>query len=113
MKIKSIIDVITNSSSEVFIIKRNKSGKIISDPIKMIENLCKALGIKANKIMTWEVAKKEGLAEDGWPGTKCKKGDLIIRSVEENSIPYPIMEVIECLDMFDKSIHSVYREHLG
>lgn len=113
MEIKSITDVITNSSSEVFVIKRNKSGKLISDPMKMIENVCKALRIDIDKIITWETAKKDGLAAEGWPETKCKKGDLIIRSVEENSIPYSLMEIIEDLDRYDKSINSVSRCHLG
>ena len=56
MRIKSITDVITNSSSEVFVIKRQNGSK--SDPMKMIDSVCKDLGLKTDKILSWEIAKR-------------------------------------------------------
>ena len=113
MKIRSITDVITNSSSEVFIIKRNKKYNQPFDPMSLVEKVCKVLRLDINSLMTWEIAKKDGEAVKGWKETKCKKGDLIVRSVGDNSIPYVIMALMEDLSQFDKSAGDINRVHLG
>lgn len=111
MKIKEILDVITNSSSEVFVIKTDR--KLNSDPMKMILNVCNSLGLEAGEIMTWGISKKDGLAVEGWPESKCQKGDLVIESIDDNSIPFPLQDLIEGLTWFDPSIKSIKRIHLG
>lgn len=112
-KIQSISDIITNSSSEVFIIDTKQHTRI-SDFIK---DICDVCGWNMDSIMEFESVTTDGHI-DGWDA-KYKKGNLLIWSSGENSIPYPLMELIESLawthfpTLSDVQINHVNRIHLG
>lgn len=109
--IQSISDIITNSSSEVFIIDSNRH-QLVS---QFLKEICEVFGYDINRIMEFESATKDGKIWD----IKYKKGNLLIHSSNENSIPSIIMTLIEELawDYSEKvkemNIKSVRREHLG
>ena len=109
--IQSISDIITNSSSEVFIIDSNRH-QLVS---QFLKEICEIFGYDINRIMEFESATKDGKIWD----IKYKKGNLLINSSYENSIPSIIMTLIEELawDYSEKvkemNIKSVRREHLG
>ena len=111
--IQSISDIITNSSSEVFIIDSNKH-QLIS---QFLEEICELFGYDINEIMEFESVTKDGKIE-GWD-IKYKKGNLLIHSSGENSIPSIIMTLIEELewDYSEKvkamNIKEIRRKHLG
>ena len=111
--IQSISDIITNSSSEVFIIDSNKH-QLIS---QFLKEICELFGYDVNEIMEFESVTKDGKIE-GWD-IKYKKGNLLIHSSGENSIPSIIMTLIEELewDYSEKvkamNIKEVRRKHLG
>jgi len=111
--IQSISDIITNSSSEVFIIDSNKHQLIA----KLIKEICEVFGYDMNKIMEFESATKDGKI-NGWD-IKYKKGNLLIHSSDENSIPNIIMTLIEELKwdwsprVQEMNIKDVRRKHLG
>lgn len=61
-----------------------------------------------------EVADRDGIV-DGWPH-KYKKGDILIWSRGENSIPWNIMDILGDLEYFPKfedKVTNVERHHLG
>ena len=112
--IQSISDVITNSSSEVFVITTDKHAEVA----KFIEDVCKVFGVDMDDIMEFESSTTNH--KDSYTGVKVSKGDLIIYSNGDNSIPGVIMDIIESLDWNNHlpnikplNIKRVYREHLG
>lgn len=113
IKIQSFSDVITNSSSELFIIKDPKE---IGDEItEFLYKLYKILHRDIDEDMYIESANYDSINEvEDW-GYKCKKGDLLIWSSGENSIPYPIMDLIEGLPYLTEEFSgiNVERHHLG
>ena len=117
MKIKSISDIITNSSSEVFICSCNNPKKLAKEVREFIDTLMKTLGYQKDNYYsgaTVTVAKSDGEI-DGW-GYLYNKGDLLIESNGENSIPYHIVEILEDLawiPAFEDKINHVERHHLG
>ena len=114
IKIQSFSDIITNSSSEVFIISTDKHAEVA----EFLKNVCDLFGLDMDEIMEFESATRNG--RDEYSDTKYKKGDLIIRSIDDNSIPGIIMDIISNLDWYDYlpkikelNIKNVTREHLG
>lgn len=114
IKIQSISDIITNSSSEVFVVKTNKHAEVA----KLLEDICDVLGIKIHEIIEFVSATEHGKDHDF--GFKWNKGDLLIYSADENSIPYPLMQLIENLNWFGinskvdaLNIKDIKRHHLG
>ena len=68
--------------------------------------------------MEFESATRDG--RDEYSTKRFRKGDLIIRSSWDNSIPGIVMDIIDNLDWYDYlpkikelSIKNVLREHLG
>lgn len=110
--VQSFSDIITNSSSELFIIKNpKKKGEEIT---KFLNGVYKLLGRNLNDDIYIEPADKDSIKEVSKYGCKCTKGDLLIWSTDENSIPYPIMDLIEgCEYLFDLPYGSIERHHLG
>lgn len=112
-KIQSISDIITNSSSEVFIIDSDQHDKIIT----FIKDVCDICGWNADNIMEFETANCDGCIP--YWDVPYKEGNLIIMSRSENSIPYIIMELISDLrwmnppTLDDVEIKQVDRTHLG
>lgn len=116
MKILSISDVITNSSSEVFIIhsKPEFQDEINKEIPKFLEKLCKVVGEDLHTIMTFEISDKTEIDED-WLYYKAKN-DLLIHSAEENSIPYWLINVISDLisiPKFKDKFSGYYAKDLG
>ena len=112
IKIQSISDIITNSSTEVFVISTNKHAEVA----KFIKDICDVFGVDMNEIMEFESITAD---QKGWDNLKYKKGDLVIESADDNSIPLPIMDMIETLrwantpNVKNLNIRNIIRRHLG
>ena len=113
-KIQSMSDIITNSSSEVFIVSTDNHEKVIN----FINDVCEVCGWSTDDLMHFESADSDGSVCD-WSDTDYKKGDLLIYSAGDNAIPYWIMEMIESLPYLDApalngaDVINVKRQHLG
>ena len=110
--IQSFSDIITNSSSEVFVIESNDHEKIKT----FLADVCEVFGWDVKDLMTFESVEKDGEVE-GWDST-YKAGNLLIWSNGDNSIPSVIMDVISEMRwgipaLKDITISDVTREHLG
>lgn len=113
IKIQSFSDIITNSSSEVFVISTDKHAEVA----EFIKNVCDLFGVDMDEIMEFDSATEN---ERVGYNLKCKKGDLIIYSTGDNTIPDIIMDIIKDLDwnsylpnIAPLNIKNVTREHLG
>lgn len=113
--IQSFSDIITNSSSEVFIINSNNNEKLII----FIQDICEHLGYNISKIMDPYIADENGSIIYGEEIYRYKKGDLIINSTYDNSIPFIIWQLLCGLSwnkppiINDIDIKDVTRIHLG
>ena len=122
IKIQNISDVITNSSSEIFICKSDNSEQTIELLEEVLtsvyENYKKAqdhagsntysyYGESLSDILTIRTADDD--YTDSWYGYNISKGDVIIESTSDNSIPIIIMDFIELFFKWD----NVKRVHLG
>ena len=111
--IQSFSDIITNSSSEVFVIESKDHEKIKT----FLADVCEVFGWDVNDLMTFESVEEDGEVE-GWDST-YKAGNLLIWSTDDNSIPSIIMEIISDMKwdyipaLKDITISDVTREHLG
>ena len=111
--IQSFSDIITNSSSEVFVIESKEHEKIKT----FLADVCEVFGWDVNDLMTFESVEKDGKVE-GWDSI-YKAGDLLIWSTDDNSIPSVIMDIISEMQwdyipaLKDVTISDVTREHLG
>lgn len=114
LKIQSIGDLITNSSSEVFVIK----GGLLSEAIVCIVKELSKTWINA-KQSDWiknlddmlEVEIAGSSFEDHSWKYSYEKGDVVIYSTEDNSIPYDVMEAFEAI--FNSLGVKWTRRHLG
>ena len=117
--IQSISDLITNSSSEVFICKvnTNDTENLRSEIESFINTLMEILGYVEDDYYagaTVEIADEDGEVE-GY-GYQYKKGDILIWSNDDNSIPWNIMSILEDLEYlpkFENEVTNVKRHHLG
>lgn len=100
---QSASDIITNSSSEVFIARNLKSKN--QEIIELIQNVAKAANLDLDEILEFEIASEDERIDSR---IKCRKGDLLIWSADDNSIPYWLMKFISSLD-YD----NISRYHLG
>ena len=110
-KIQSISNIITNSSSEVFIISTNSHEEVI----QFLAEVCDVLGYNFNTIACTTSATRDGDIE-GWESIQYSQGDLIIESTWENSIPWMLVDLIgnlDCLPKTEKVVTKVKRHHLG
>ena len=111
--IQSFSDIITNSSSEVFVIESKDHEKIKT----FLADVCEVFGWDVNDLMTFESVEEDGEVE-GWNST-YKAGNLLIWSADDNSIPSVIMDIISEMQweyfpaLKDITISDVTREHLG
>lgn len=116
MKIISISDIITNSSSEVFIIhsKPEFQDEINQEIPELLTQLCELVGLDLNETMEFEVSDKSGVDED-WEYYKAKN-DLIIWSAGDNTIPSWLMYFIEDINyipQFKDKFSGYYAKDLG
>jgi len=93
IKIQSYSDIITNSSSELFKVHTSHSAKFIEG---ILEDMLKIY----NKLDNTSFELKDVL------GISESRGDIVIYSVRDNSIPWMIREFIE------NTLHGD-REYLG
>lgn len=111
--IQSFSDIITNSSSEVFVVESKDHEKIKT----FLADVCELFGWDINDLMTFEFVEKDGKVE-GW-NSIYKAGDLLIWSNGDNSIPSVIMDIIDGMywsyipALKDVTISNITREHLG
>lgn len=122
IKIQNISDVITNSSSEIFICQTDNPQEV-ADIIKEVltdvyENFRKARACGGrdklslyeetlDEILEISVADHDG-GDSDW-GYTYKKGDIIIEGLYDNSIPPILMDFI--YEFFDWN--KVEQHHLG
>ena len=122
VKIQNVSDVITNSSSEIFICKSDTpedTVDLIRDVLTNVyENLKRArdnagrntygyYGESLDDLMYIHVAPHD-YTDDGW-GYSYKEGDIIIESTGDNSIPPILMDFIYEFFSWD----NIERHHLG
>lgn len=111
--IQSFSDIITNSSSEVFVVESKDHERIKT----FLADVCELFGWDINDLMTFESVEKDGKVE-GW-NSIYKAGDLLIWSNGDNSIPSVIMDIIDGMywsyipALKDVTISNITREHLG
>lgn len=110
--IQSISDIITNSSSEVFVIKGKKERN--QEIMELIINLYNLLGREIDDDLEIFVSSRD-YKDYKELGYKCRKGDIIIQSTSDNSIPCAIMYFIEELPSLLDCLHygDIERHHLG
>lgn len=120
--IQNISDVITNSSSEIFICQTDNPEEV-AETIKEVlttvyDSLKKARSCSGKNTMALYEDDLDGIlsisvadndyTDSGW-GYSYKKGDIIIESEYDNSIPSILMDFIHEFFAWDK----VTRHHLG
>ena len=116
MKILSVSDVITNSSSEVFIVhgKPEFQDSINEEVPELLKKICEAVEEDIEEILCCSVSPVTGIDTD-W-GYYYNEKDLIIESVNDNSIPGWLMDFIQeipYLSKFRDRFYGYYAEDLG
>lgn len=116
MKILSISDVITNSSSEVFIVhgKPEFQDELNEEIPELLKMLCESIGLDIDDMMYFKVSDSSYI-DEGWD-YPVEKNDLLIHSQSDNTIPSWLMEFIEYLYNFPKfqnKFFGYYAEDLG
>lgn len=117
--VHSFVDLITNSSSELFVCNTDKSVEMVKE---MLVELAKAYNAKEalrpeshrylldiNRLFDdifQEPYISDGDETNAYDDSVGNKGDLILRSVSDNTIPYELFDDIE-------SIFGANRYHLG
>lgn len=119
IKIHSFVDVITNSSTELFVIESDKTVEMVEDILsEIIDFHNKITGKLLDKRDVFsEVSKEDGndalgewhsyYAKDGY--VSDVKDGIIIRGAYDNSIPYYMFELLEYIFGWN----NVKRFHLG
>lgn len=120
--VQNISDIITNSSSEIFICKSDNAEQTVELLKEVLtnvyENYKKArdhagsntysyYGESLSDILTISIANRD--EHDDYFNYQIKKGDVIIESTDDNSIPVIIMDFIS--EFF--SWNNINRVHLG
>lgn len=116
MKILSYSDVITNSSSEVFVIhaKPEFQDEINDEIPEFLTEICETLGYNIGDIMQFHISPKERIDKSYF--YYQAKNDLIIHSNGDNSIPGFLMDLIDDLPWIPKfkdKFQGFYAEDLG
>lgn len=113
LKIQSVSDIITNSSSEIFVIK--EAGKYEQEVKDFLNEVVKLLGYNNDLYVIFTANRN---LKDSWYNYSYSKGDLIIESRTANSIPYVLIQIIDELGAIPKfrnkiDYNDVSRCHLG
>lgn len=113
ISIHSFVDLITNSSSELFIVRDNSSVETVTE---LLEKLCDIYNQKMRLIGEPLVVFDDifgtieecysDMIEPDWYGVQTRKGDILIHSRDDNSIPYEMQNDIE-------TMFNAKRYHLG
>lgn len=116
MKIISFSDVITNSSSEVFVIhaKPEFQDEINQEIPQFLRELCNLFDEDADEMMDFSVS-DETYIDESWY-YYVHKNDLLIHSTGDNSIPGWLMDLITdfaYIEKFRDKFSGYYAEDLG
>lgn len=117
MKIISFSDVITNSSSEVFILHPKPEVNredLLSEIEDILKTLCEFAGEDSEDVYYTEISDTEGINKN-WEYYQAE-GDIIIKSISDNTIPGWMMNFIEYLysmPRFADKFSGYYAEDLG
>lgn len=108
INIHSVVDVITNSSSVIFVYKEGKTEDIIRQALEEMYTAYKKVrtddnyyGDELNDLLTIKTATEEDVkywkkAAIDWDyNFDVKVGDILIESTSDNSIPWGLMDMIE------------------
>lgn len=101
-KIISYSDVITNSSSEVFVVhaKPEFQEEINKEIPEFLQQICDFSGSDINEMMDFNVSDNSHINEDWY--YYVNKGDLIITSVDDNTIPSWMIDLIDSINFLPK-----------
>jgi hypothetical protein len=109
--IQSFSDIITNSSSEIFVIKCNNKD-VLNEIKQIVDDIVDAARLPKYETLESYFADFDYENHD-WDYS-YKKGDLIIESCSDNTIPGWLMDFIEsCQWKYCDDDVSVDRTHLG
>ena len=116
MKILSYSDVITNSSSEVFVIhaKPEFQDEVNDEIPEFLTEICKTLGYDVSDIMQFHISPEKQIDKNYF--YYQAKNDLVIYSNGDNSIPGFLMDLIDDLPWIPKfkdKFQGCYAEDLG
>ena len=116
MKILSISDVITNSSSEVFIIhaKPEFQDEINQEIPEFLKEVCDIFEEDIEDMLYTEISDETYIDEEWY--YYVHKNDLIIHSNSDNTIPQWLMEIIDNLpwtNKFRDKFQGYYAKDLG
>lgn len=117
MKVLSYSDVITNSSSEVFVLHPKPEvnrDEFLCEIEELLNTLCEITGEDPDDLYTIYSSEVDYIDEDYH--YNVEEGDVVIESVDDNSIPSWIMEFIgDILYMpkFKDKFSGYYAEDLG
>ena len=116
MKILSISDVITNSSSEVFIVhsKPEFQDEINQTIPEFLREICDLFEEDIDDMMYFSVSGETYIDEDWY--YYVHKNDLLIHSVSDNTIPAWLMDIISDLNYtkkFKDKFSGYYAQDLG
>lgn len=116
MKILSISDVITNSSSEVFILhaKPEFQEEINEEIPEFLKEVCNLFEEDIEDMLYTEISDETYIDEEWY--YYVHKNDLIIHSNSDNTIPQWLMEIIDNLPWtkkFRDKFQGYYAEDLG
>lgn len=117
INIQSISDLITNSSSEVFICSVSGDPNSVRDDLQeFLDELMQLLGYDGYDYAGAEVYVVDSDGRDKWYDYSWKEGNVLIESRGDNSIPSIVMETLLELNYvprFENKITNVERHHLG
>lgn len=102
MKIHSIIDIITNSSTELFVVDSDKFSKD-----KVLQELTRMVGEFGMKYFTIEEAPGGFLPDYVEETFNCKDGDILV-TIKDNLFPYDYSDLIAIEEELEAE-----RYHLG
>lgn len=117
MKILNISDVITNSSSEVFVIKPQdgiNAEELLEEIDDFIRSLCDTIGYDDPGLYSYIA--DQNYQDSYFNNYNYSSGDILIHSNSDNSIPWNLIEVLSNLEWtprFENKIKDLYRTHLG
>lgn len=109
--IQSFSDIITNSSSEVFIIDTKDHSKVV----EFLRDVSEIMGFNIYELVDFESCTKDN--SFWYKGPKAKKGNLVIREKWDNSLPDMIRSLIKNMDGYNRGflpeVKRVELIHLG
>ena len=113
INIHSFVDLITNSSTELFVLDTDKTLAVVKEILQNaidLHNKSMGTNLKFENVFKEPYFGSGNEALDGWEGYYSSniKNGVILRGIDDNSIPYWMWEFIESTFGY-----STERFHLG